>query len=313
MQDSQKDLLRNPENQELIEPTKTGTFEEIDTKNETDPDNDLNNTATDDHEQSDLNDKAKGKNRKKQPRTSDLSQPKGVAALFEKNEIKDLFITYLITICVIEGFIFFVSFLSQMGPETVPFPWKSYFFAAFIIPLAITFLLGIIVISFDRYIFGHQGIGSATSELFQSAAETRSRIHKFHAFLYVIRQVPFLFGLISLVALSGIAYKLDDILAVIGDVGGRTAHYLFIGLAVVFGVGVIIGLIWMFLSYNLRKKNLEYQYQYKKDVIEKTGLVIIGEDRIMNRDGRILSFGQAQQLIQKPNEDDEKTLVIDHS
>ncbi len=313
MQDSQKNLLQNPENQELIEPTKTETFEEIDTHDETDPGNNLNNAVTDDLEQSDLNDKTKGKNRKKQPRTSNRHQPKGVAALFEKNEIKDLFITYLITICVIEGFIFFVSFLSQMGPETVPFPWKSYFFAAFIIPLAITFLLGIIVISFDRYIFGHQGIGRATSEIFQTAAETRSRIHKFHAFLYVIRQVPFLFGLISLVALSGIAYKLDDILAVIGDVGGRTAHYLFIGLAVVFGVGVIIGLIWMFLSYNLRKKNLEYQYQYKKDVIEKTGLVIIGEDRIMNRDGRILSFGQAQQLIQKPNEDDEKTLVIDHS
>ncbi len=251
---------------------------------------------------------------KKRSQTWNRPQPKGIAALFEKEEIKDLFRTYLITICVIEGFIFFVSFLSQMGPETVPFPWKSYFFAAFIVPLTITFLLGIIVISFDRYIFGHQGIGSEFSDIFKTGAETRSRIHKFHAFLYVIRQVPFLFGLISLVALSGIAYKLDDILAVIGDVGGRTAHYLFIGLAVVFAVAVVIGLIWMFLSYSLRKKTLEYQYQYKKDVIDKTGLVILGEDRMMDRNGQILSFGQAQQLIHEPKpDDDEKTLVIDQS
>ena len=255
-----------------------------------------------------------GKTKKKRPQTSSRPQPKGIAALFEKEEIKALFGTYLVTICVIEGFIFFVSFLGQMGPETVPFPWKSYFFAAFIIPLAITFLLGIIVISFDRYIFGHQEISSEISNIFKTASETRSRIHKFHAFLYVIRQIPFLFGLLSLVALSGIAYKLDDILAVIGHVGGRTAHYLFIGLAVVFAVAVVIGLIWMFLSYNLRKKNLEYQYQYKKDVIDKTGLVIIGEDRVMDREGRVLSFGQVQELIHKPRpDDDDKTLVIDQS
>ncbi|MBN2706843.1 MAG: hypothetical protein JXR89_10425, partial [Deltaproteobacteria bacterium] len=84
----------------------------------------------------------------KQPRP----QLKGIAALFEREELKDLFRTYLITICVIEGFIFFVSFLSQLGPENVPFPWKSYFFSAFITPLVITFLLGVIVISFDRYL-----------------------------------------------------------------------------------------------------------------------------------------------------------------
>lgn len=255
-----------------------------------------------------------GKAKKKRPRTSSRPQPKGIAALFEKEELKGLFRTYLITICVIEGFIFFVSFLSQMGPETVPFPWKSYFFAAFIIPLTITFLLGIIVISFDRYIFGHQPLANEIGELFQTVAETRSRIHKFHAFLYVLRQVPFLLGLLSLVALSGIAYKLDDILAVIGHVGGQTAHYLFIGLAVVFAVAVVIGLIWMFLSYNLRKKNLEYQYQYKKDVVDKTGMVIIGEDRVMDREGRILSFGPVQELTHRPQPDnDDETLVIDQS
>ncbi|MBN2809553.1 MAG: hypothetical protein JXR80_08700 [Deltaproteobacteria bacterium] len=253
-----------------------------------------------------------GKNHQN-PSPSKRPQPKGIAALFEKEELKDLFRSYLIVICVIEGFIFFVSFLSQMGPETVPFPWKSYFFAAFIIPLTITFLLGIIIISFDRYIFGHQVLSSEFNDIFRTGAENRSRIHKFHAFLYVIRQVPFLLGLICLVALSGIAYKLDDILAVIGDVGGRTAHYLFIGLAVVFAVAVVIGLIWMFLSYNIRKKTLEFQYQYKKDVVDKTGLVILDDERMMDRNGRILSFGQARQLIHKPADDDEKDLVIDQS
>ncbi len=240
-------------------------------------------------------------------------QPRGLASLFEKHEIKELFRSYLIIICVIEGFIFFVSFLSQLGPETVPFPWKSYFFAAFSVPLAITFLLGIIVISFDRYIFGHQTFPRELGDLFQSASETRSRIHKFHAFLYVIRQVPFLVGLLSLVALSGIAYKLDDILAVIGHAGERTAHYLFIGLGAVFAVAVVVGLIWLFLNYNLRKKTLEFEYQYKKDVVEKTGLILLGNDRVMDQQGNMLSFNRMRGLTHQSdrNKDEPPALVVD--
>jgi hypothetical protein len=241
-------------------------------------------------------------------------QAKGVAALFEKEELKDLLRSYLVAIFIIEGFIFFVSFLSQIGPENVPFPWKSYFFAAFTIPLTITFLLGIIILSFDRYIFGHQNISDEVSDIFQAASETRSRIQKFHASLYVIRQFPFLLGLLSLLVLSVTAYKLNDILVVVGHVGERTAHYLFIILAVLLAIAVVVGLIWMFLSYNLRKKTLEYEFQYKKEVIEKTGLVLIGADRVMNRDGRVLSFNNLRELTGKQSPDkDVDTVVIDQS
>ena len=245
-------------------------------------------------------------------------QPLGLASLFEKKELKDLFQTYLVTLCVIEGFIFFVSFLSQLGPESAPFPWKACFFAAFTVPLAITFLLGVIVISFDRYIFGHHERLGEASEFMQAAAETRSKIHKLHAFLYVVRQAPFLLGLLSLVALSGIAYKLDAILAVIGHVGERTAHYLFIGLAITLAVGAVGGLIWLFLNYNLRKKAMEFEYQYKKDVVEKTGLVFIGGDRVMDNQGRLLSLDQMQTLSlpatgesDESDDDDDRTVIIE--
>ncbi len=250
----------------------------------------------------------------KETQSSGRQQAKGVAALFEKEELKDILRCYLGTIFVIEGFIFFVSFLSQIGPESVPFPWKSYFFAAFIIPLTITFLLGIIILSFDRYIFGHQNISDEVSNIFQAASETRSRIQKFHASLFVIRQFPFLLGLLSLLVLSVTAYKLNDILVVVGHVGERTAHYLFIGLAVLLAIAVVIGLIWMFLSYNLRKKTLEYEFQYKKEVIEKTGLILIGADRVMNSDGRVLSFNNLRELTGKQSPDkDVDTVIIDQS
>jgi hypothetical protein len=250
----------------------------------------------------------------KKNRGSNRPQTKGVAALFEKEELKDLLRSYMVAIFIIEGFIFFVSFLTQIGPEAVPFPWKSYFFAAFIIPLTITFLLGIIVLSFDRYIFGHYNLSDEVSDIFQAASETQSRIQKFHASLYVIRQFPFLLGLLSLLVLSVIAYKLNDILVVVGHVGERTAHYLFIGLAVLLAIAVVVGLIWMFLSYSLRKKTLEYEFQYKKEVIEKTGLILVGGDRVMNRDGRVLSFDNLRELSGRPSPDKNiDTVVIDQS
>ncbi len=240
---------------------------------------------------------------------------KGVAALFDKDELKSLFRSYLVTMFVIEAFIFFVSFLSQLGPENVPFPWKSYFFVAFTTPVTITFLLGIIILSFDRYIFGHKSSGDEFKDFFKSASETRSRIHKLHATLYVVRQFPFLLGLLTLLALSVVAYKLNDILAVVGHVGERTAHYLFIGLAVVLAVAFVVGLIWMFLSYNLRKKTLEYEFQYKKDVIDKTGLILIGDGRVMNQDGRVLSFNNIHELTgrSRPDDDNSKPMIIDQS
>ena len=256
-------------------------------------------------------------NKEKEPAGHRKQQPRGLASLFEQRELKDLFQTYLVTLCVIEGFIFFVSFLSQLGPEAAPFPWKACFFAAFTVPLAITFLLGVIVISFDRYIFGHHGISEEASEFMQNAAAARSKIQKLHAFLYVVRQAPFLLGLLALVALSGIAYKLDAILAVVGHVGERTAHYLFIGLAVLMAVGVVVGLIWIFLNYNLRKKAMEFEYQYKKDVVEKTGLVFIGGDRVMDNQGRLLSLNEMRQLSlpggnNDPDDDrDNPTVIIE--
>ncbi|MCD6526141.1 MAG: hypothetical protein J7K75_04010 [Desulfuromonas sp.] len=236
---------------------------------------------------------------------------KGIAALFGREELKDLFIKYLILIGVIEGFIFFVSFLSQLGPENVPFPWKSYFFAAFIIPLTITFLLGVIVLGFDRYLYGHQPSGVVGTGLGVSNSEQQSRVQKFHAVIYVIRQIPFLMGLLLLVALSGVVYKLDGILAVIGHVGEQTAHYLFIVLAVVLGVGVILGLVWMFMSYNLRKKGMEFQYQYKKDIVEKTGLIILDDDRVMDQQGKILTGGQISQIEHDDEDDNNDAILIE--
>ncbi len=240
---------------------------------------------------------------------------KGIATLFEREELKDLFIKYLILIGVIEGFIFFVSFISQLGPENVPFPWKSFFFAAFIVPLSITFLLGIIILGFDRYLYGHHPDSDKDDDSHQlSATEQHSRIQKFHAVIYVIRQIPFLLGLLLLVVLAAVGYKLDTIMAVIGHIGEETIFYVSVALAVVLGSALVLGIVWMFMSYNLRKKSMEYQYQYKKNVVEKTGMIILDDNRIMDNTGKLLADNRQRQLPQQStsSEDDDTILIDNH-
>ncbi len=240
---------------------------------------------------------------------------KGIATLFEREELKDLFIKYLILIGVIEGFIFFVSFISQLGPENVPFPWKSFFFAAFIVPLTITFLLGIIILGFDRYLYGHHVDSSKEDGGHHlSAAEHQSRIQKFHAVIYVIRQIPFLLGLLLLVILAAVGYKLDTIMAVIGHIGEETIFYVSVALAVVLGAALILGTVWMFMSYNLRKKSMEYQYQYKKDVVEQTGMIILDDERIMDNKGKLLTDKRQRQLPHQSSaaDDGDDTILIDN-
>jgi len=240
---------------------------------------------------------------------------KGIATLFEREELKDLFIKYLILIGVIEGFIFFVSFISQLGPENVPFPWKAFFFAAFIVPLTITFLLGIIILGFDRYLYGHHPDSEKDEDSRHlSTAEQQSRIQKFHTVIYVIRQIPFLLGLLLLVVLAAVGYKLDTIMAVIGHIGEETIFYVSIALALVLGAALILSIIWMFMSYNLRKKSMEYQYQYKKDVVEQTGMIILDDERIMDNKGKLLADNRRRQLSQHSSaaDDENDTFFIDN-
>jgi hypothetical protein len=79
----------------------------------------------------------------------------GLASLFDGVELKSFFINYLWFIVAVEILIFLVSFLGNLGPDKGPFPWKFYFYVSFITPVAITFLLGVFILAFNQFIFGH--------------------------------------------------------------------------------------------------------------------------------------------------------------
>ena len=79
----------------------------------------------------------------------------GVATLFDNIELKRFVKFYIALIFFLEIIIFFLCFLLQLKPINIPFPWKYYFIASFLIPIAIAFLLGVFVAAFNLFIFGN--------------------------------------------------------------------------------------------------------------------------------------------------------------
>ncbi len=221
-----------------------------------------------------------------------------ILSLFSNHELKALFKNYLILMGIVETFILLVCLTSQIGPDHAAFPWKHYFFAAFIIPVAITFLFGLIVMAFNKCIYDSNPIidsGPVGSEMAE-AAERKGYLYKFQLFLYSIRQVPFLVGVFLLGICAGVIYKIDTILLYVGRAGEKTAYYFLVISATVLAVAVVMVMIWMILNYKLRKQRLDYEHQYRSQVVERTGMIILDDDTVLDPSGEVLTKGNTNLL-----------------
>ncbi len=232
---------------------------------------------------------------------SSKEKPKGlqgVAALFDEKERKDLFRKYLYLLGWVELAILLTCWLYQIcdsGREgDGVFPWRLYFVVAFLAPVAVTFLLAIAVIGFNKYfaepekpVPGRRG--SQTAEIAEAGG-----IQQLDRLLAWFRKVPFL-GLLLLLAFGvGFFYKLDVIVATIGSVGEKSARILLTSLGVILLLVSIFGLILIVLNYRLRKSQMEYQY--KGQVAERFGLVILGDNTVLNSSGKLLLDGRKLKL-----------------
>jgi len=195
----------------------------------------------------------------------------GVAQLFNDTQLKTYFVNYLHFIVAIEILIFLVSCVGYLGSSEAPFPWKFYFYVAFLVPIAITFLLGIFILAFNKYVFGKNPLHdtAATSAIGEPA--TQNLTIRLQTLLSYTRQLPFLLILFLLALGSLIFYYLDAILLFLADAGEKVIQYLLIAAGVILISGVIISVIWLLVNYKLRVRMMEQQYQYKNDVMDRMG------------------------------------------
>ena len=223
-------------------------------------------------------------------KTSEFNKRTGIAGILEKKEIKEYFDTLFILVGGIEFVIFIAHFIGSLGPGKGPFPWKQYFFVALMAPIALTFIVGLIVIVFNFYLYGSQQNAFDLEESPFVGAKMRRFGHSFKFLFSIIQQVPVLAGLFILGIGSVVLFKLDVILSVLGHIGEKTAFYVFILLCVlVFGVLIFL-VFWLYWQFKLQRYNIQQEWEYKQKVVESTGLIILDDHMVCNRDGKVISY-----------------------
>ncbi len=213
----------------------------------------------------------------------------GLAALFDGVELKSFFINYLWFIIAVEIVIFLVSFLGNLGPDKAPFPWKFYFYVSFTTPVAITFLLGVFILAFNQFIFGNAPAAGEDGAAGAESEDSRSKLFQFNLFLTHMKKVPFLPMLFAIVACTVLFYKLDAIFLFIFNAGEKMVTYTLIACGVLLVVGVVFGIAWIVSNYKLSKRHMEHEYRYRNDVMEKLGFLIMEDDTVIDKNGKLIS------------------------
>jgi hypothetical protein len=233
---------------------------------------------------------------------------KGIAALFDEMQIKTYFVNFLYFVIGVEIIIFFISFFGSLGPDKGSFPWKFYFFVAFAIPIAITFLLGVFIFAFNNYLFGREAGSENGEHLSTAELEKNSYLLKMNIYLHHMRQVPFLILMFALLIGSLVAYNLDAIILFVLNAGEVVVKYGLIALCIVLVAGIILSFTWIVANYKLKRRHMEHHYRYKNDVMQQLGLLITDDERVITKDGDVIS--SQEDMIEMGKKDDSKFQIL---
>lgn len=210
----------------------------------------------------------------------------GLAASFTSQEVKSLFFSYLTAMLLVEGLIFFFSFINHLATEGSVFPWKAYLFATFVTPVAITFVFGLILLTFNRLFYGRTA--DDLDEGRHVSVGSWHRGQRISTFLDLIHRLPLLFSMLLLIAATALAYKLEDLMVYTAQVGAITAKYLYFTVIGVMAAGAFGVAIWVFLSYRLKSKTLSADHQYRMKLMEQFGMVQLEDGTMLDKQGKVL-------------------------
>ena len=236
----------------------------------------------------------------KKPPEATSSSLRGIASLFDDFERKELFKKYLFFLGWIELLILGACWIYQLGsgshdqygPVDLPFPWKSYFLIAFLTPVAITFLVGMIIVGFNKYFAEAEPARerSGTAPFDDTQLNTTGRLASLQRVVSWVQKLPFLALLLLLTVAVALFYKLDAILLFVGAVGEKSVKIILfsaIGLVAIISVFLLILIV---LNFQLRKKSMDYQY--RSEVAERFGLIILDDMTVLNNEGKLLVAGK---------------------
>lgn len=171
---------------------------------------------------------------------------------------------------IVGGVAFFYGIIHAVpekpgGPPLAQFPWFAWAISAFLAPVALLLIF---------HLAGTLLTRSAEGES-QGADQLPDSMKKFYA---AVRHAPTIVILLAILILGGILFFMDGALAVILELGKSLLPYLpwiLCSLCFLFAAGFAIHAI---LAYRQRK--LDYEYAWRREVLEKTGMVITDRNTI---------------------------------
>lgn len=231
----------------------------------------------------------------------------GISTLFDDGERKALFRKYVIFLGWLETLIFVMCWFYQLGtdgydrfgPVEIPFPWKTYFLVAFLAPVAITFLIGVVIVGFNRYLgkaererqpAAHGGAPPNADGGATRVGAGAGKAEKVAGLVHWLEKLPYLALLLLLGAAIGIVYNLDLVMGFIGAVGEKTIKAVLITGAALLAVLSLLAFILLLMNYKLRKHAMDYRY--RSQVAERFGLVILDDHTVLNHSGQLLIRGR---------------------
>lgn len=225
---------------------------------------------------------------------------RGIASLFDDFERKELFKKYLFFLGWIEVLILAACWIYQLGsgshdqygPVDLPFPWKTYFLIAFLAPIAITFLLGMVIVGFNKYFAepepSPEHAGATPTD--DGQPELSGRLAGLQRVVSWVQQLPFLALLLLLALAVAFVYKLESILMFVGNVGEKSVDIILSFAIGLVAVASIFLLVLIVLNFQLRKRSMDYQY--RSEVAERFGLIILDDMTVLNNQGKLLVTGK---------------------
>jgi hypothetical protein len=188
---------------------------------------------------------------------------------YDPLEKRYVFNSFLVVAGLVELLILVFTLIWQMDEgifsdqvKVIPFPWKEYLLAAFLAPVALLFLFGLIIQGFERF--------GRVPEAAAAGSPGGARGAKWGRARYLLGLAAFMILVVLLVqgraVLALATYGIKSL--------GLGGSYLLIALM---ALGLLYLPLRLFLRYRLQKKALEYQYLL--ELARRHGVVVVNPRR----------------------------------
>lgn len=204
-----------------------------------------------------------------------------LGAMLNEKEQKSLLFYISIGIILVEfavtvgALIYGIANSQQMpnGMIRFSFPWAGYLVSVVVAPVIVMLLVNLIGLGFYRAVHGEPILNEEQAQ----AVPERMQV-----FFSLVRGAPTIILLGGIIIVGAVLYYLDGVMTFLlklGDSIETIVIWVTVGLVVAWSLSYFARMWFMY-----RTRRLEEEYAFRRDVLERTGMVILDEKTALGRE-----------------------------